>query len=137
MVYSRCRKGFKKFARGKRGPPAENYPAIDDRIPVGNDQYDVTQIKSTISIRDQQAFTRFLRNGATNLQAIGPEDQLSGLDSNEKQFTLVGSQIRLRALLVFVPNKPITYNLLPIIQQIEEETQTVIKVVPLPNFPED
>jgi RHS repeat-associated protein len=113
------------------------FPGIDDVVPVENNQYDVTQIKSTITIRDQQAFTQFVRAAATKLQAIGPDDELSGRSAAGKDFSLFGRQIRLRALLIFVPDRPINYNALAIIEQIEEETQEVIRVVPLPNLPQD
>ena len=113
------------------------FPGIDDVVPVENNQYDVTQIKSTITIRDQQAFTQFVRAAATKLQAIGPDDQLSGRSAAGKDFSLFGREIRLRALLIFVPDRPINYNALAIIEQIEEETQEVIRVVPLPNLPQD
>ncbi len=114
----------------------QNFPGIDDAVPVENEQYDVTQIKSTITIRDQQAFTRFVRDSATKLQAIGPDDELSGTNAAGRPFRLLGSQIRLRALLIFVPNRPVDYNVIPVIEQIEQETQQVIRVVPLPNLPD-
>ena len=120
-----------------RADPADRFPAIDDAIPVGNDQYDVTQIKSTVTIRDQQAFTTFLRNAASKLHEIGPDDELSGTTATGQDFTLFGRQIRLRALLVFTPDRPVNYNVIAVVEQIEEETQQVIRVVPLPNFPQD